>query len=281
MQDTAMPAPDDIRFFADNGYWIAPRVFDDEMVASARVHGARVLAGQYDRNEAPQIIYPVSDPHKGLRKIDNAWWADSVFAAIVTSPAIGRIAAALLAVQEIYLWHDQLLWKPGNSEAFGNVGWHQDKAYWAASSSYLMITAWVAFDDVTSDMGAMRFVPGSHRWGKVGGMEFFETDLERTREQIAVPEGAQWCEVAAEMRAGQASFHHCMTLHASGPNTTARPRRAITIHLMAGDARVVRRHMHPNQFCFAGEDGDLWRGPRFPRLWPPAPAVERAAADPR
>ena len=45
-----------------------------------------------------------------------------------TSPALGEIAAKLLGVEEIYLWHDQVLYKPGSSGAAGNVGWHQDKA---------------------------------------------------------------------------------------------------------------------------------------------------------
>lgn len=53
---------------------------------------------------------------------------------------------------------------------------------------------WVAFDDVTGAMGALRFVPGSHRWGALCGKWFFETDLDRTRGGITLPDGAEWRE---------------------------------------------------------------------------------------
>lgn len=39
------------------------------------------------------------------------------------------------------------------------------------------------------------------------------------------------------------SFHHCKTIHGSGPNTAGEPRRAITIHLQPGDNRYIR-HSH-------------------------------------
>lgn len=39
------------------------------------------------------------------------------------------------------------------------------------------------------------------------------------------------------MRRGQVSFHHCRTVHGSGPNTSARPRRSLAIHLQPGDNR--------------------------------------------
>jgi hypothetical protein len=37
---------------------------------------------------------------------------------------------------------------------------------------------------------------------------------------------------------------------------------------MSGEARLVKGHGHNNEAIFGGEDGALFRGPRFPRLWP-------------
>ena len=266
-----IPSGDDTQFFAEQGYWLAPRLFDEATIRDARAHAASVCEGIYEKGEAPQLVYPVTDPAKGLRKFDNAWWADRVIESIATSPAIGQIAATLLGVREIYLWHDQLLWKPGGSEEHGNVGWHQDKGYWTASSTSDMLTAWVAFDDVTAEMGAMRFVAGSNHWGSVitNLSAFFETDHDAQRRAVQLPAEAEWREVVAAMPAGHASFHHCKTIHASGPNRTDRARPGLAVHLMSGEARLVKGRGHPNEALFDAEDGALWRGPRFPRLWPP------------
>lgn len=261
----------DAAFFVEHGYWIGPRVFSTEEANDALEAARRVCAGDYETGEAPQIVYEVTDPERGLRKFDNAWWADKVLESIVCSPGIGRLAAELIGVDEIYLWHDQLLWKPGGSDAHGHVGWHQDRGYWTASSTSEMLTAWVALTDVTEDMGALRFVDASHTWGPIiKGNAFFETDLDGQRRDAELPEGAHWSEVPAELRAGQVSFHHCKTIHGSAANVSDRPRVGIAVHLMSGDARCVRDRFHPNQELFEGQDGDLWRGPRFPRLWPPA-----------
>jgi ectoine hydroxylase-related dioxygenase (phytanoyl-CoA dioxygenase family) len=260
----------DPAFFAEHGWWIAPPLFDEATMVEARARAHAVCEGVHPTGEAPQIVYPVEDERHGLRKIDNAWWADDVIAAIVTNPEIGRLAAELIGAEEIHLWHDQLLWKPpGTGTPSANVGWHQDRGYWTASSSSSMLTAWVAFDDVTEDMGALRFVDGSHRWGPViGGNAFFETDLDRSRQQAQVPEGEEWREVVAELATGQVSFHHCKTIHGSGPNVSDRHRRSVAIHLVSGEATVVAGRHHPNLELFDAEPGTPFRGPRFPRLWP-------------
>lgn len=256
-------------FFDEHGWWIGEDpLFDAATAAAAADRTRAVCAGSYATGEAPQIVYPVEDD-RSLRKIDNAWWADDVLARIVTNPEIGRIAAELIGADEIHLWHDQLLWKPPGGEAKANVGWHQDRGYWTASSSSKMLTAWVAFTDVTEDMGALRFVDRSHRWGTViRGNAFFETDLERQRMEAELPEGAVWKEEVAELRAGQVSFHHCKTIHGSGPNASDRDRMSIAVHLVAGDAVVVEGRHHPNLELFDAAPGAPFRGPRFPRLWP-------------
>lgn len=264
-----LPSAADRASFEENGYWIAPRLFDEATVAAAREHMAMVVGGTYERGEAPQVVCRLAESDKALRKIDNSWWADSVIAAVVTSPFLGHIAAELLGVEEIYLWHDQLLWKPGGSGTVGNVGWHQDKHYWTSSSGTDMVTAWVAMDDIHEAIGPMRFLRGSNHWDVLGEGNYFDGDLQSQRERIEAI-GMPWDEVPALMSAGQASFHHCKTFHGSGPNTTQGPRRSLAVHMMSGDARLVMGRGHQNEALLEDPvDGMAWRGPRFPRLWPP------------
>jgi ectoine hydroxylase-related dioxygenase (phytanoyl-CoA dioxygenase family) len=269
MQPEIIPNAQDIQFFKESGFWLAPKLFDDALLELAREHIEMLRRREYEKGEEPLSNYqPSGDAAKGLVKIDNGWWADGVMERFATSKALGRIAAALLGVEDIYLWHDQVLYKPGGSGKAGNVGWHQDKGYWASSNTLDMVTAWVAFDDVNEENGCMRFVPGSNHWGLMAGSNFFNSDLEGQRESMRKPGGAEWREVPAILKAGEVSFHHCMTLHGSGPNFTERPRRSIAVHLMSGEARLVKGNKHDNEKVFGGEDGELYRGPHFPRLWP-------------
>lgn len=263
------PSSKDVSFFEKNGYWIAPKLFDDELIEQARDHLERLRRRDYEKGEDPLSNYrPSGDDVHGLLKIDNGWWADRVMEHIATSPILGEIATKLLGVEEIYLWHDQVLYKPGNSQAAGNVGWHQDKGYWASASGTDMVTAWVAFDDVDEENGCMRFVPGSHIWGLLKESDFFNPDLDAQGNRMQEAHGREWTEVPVILRAGQTSFHHCMTLHGSGPNRSNRPRRSIAVHMMSGETRLVKGNGHDNEKIFGGEDGELYRGLRFPRLWP-------------
>jgi Phytanoyl-CoA dioxygenase (PhyH) len=243
-------------------------VFDVDLMAAARAATADVCARRYATGVAPLV--DLGDGPGELRKIDQAFWSDPTIASISTSPELGRLAAELLGVDEIRLWHDQLLFKPPGSGAAGVVGWHQDKGYWTATDTSQMITAWVAFDDVTEAMGVMRFVPGSHRWGRViEGNAFFETDHDAQRAAAKIPDGELWTEAFAELRAGQLTFHHCKTLHGSRPNLSDRPRIGLAVHMMEANACRVPGRWHANvEWADVGE-GDLWgTDARFPQLWP-------------
>jgi hypothetical protein len=62
--------------------------------------------------------------------VNNAWWVNDAVKKVGLSPAIGEAAAKLLRTNEIRLWHDQVIAKPGlgpdgHSEKAGNIGWHQ------------------------------------------------------------------------------------------------------------------------------------------------------------
>lgn len=271
-----LPIEDDIRFFNENGFWVSKKLFDDTLLDQALAHMEMIYRGEYEKGEAPLSNYiPSQESTKGLRKTDNAWWADRTMESIATAPILGEIAATLLRVPHIHLWHDQMLYKPGQSEAFGNVGWHQDKHYWASASGLDMVTAWVAFDDVDEENGAMRFVPGSNHWGLLDENDFFNPDMTSQRKRMNIPSGAKWEEFVCNLSRGCVSFHHCMTLHGSGPNTSVRLRRSMAVHLMSGDTALVEGKGHDNERLLKSQPGfdtattgTLYRGPRFPQLYP-------------
>lgn len=78
--------------------------------------------------------------------------------------------AKLIKSDEARLWHDQIILKPGSgSEAtdLGNVGWHQDYAYWQCTNTDNLISVWIALQDTNLANGAMRTLVRSHKQGVI------------------------------------------------------------------------------------------------------------------
>jgi ectoine hydroxylase-related dioxygenase (phytanoyl-CoA dioxygenase family) len=103
------------------------------------------------------------------------------------------------------------------------VTWHQDEAFWPAEYEYRSIAAWLPMHDVPVEMGAMQFIPGSHRGGVL-----------RHRHEDDVAQGLLTLDeevdlstaVACPLKKGGCTFHHPSTLHYTAPNATDRPRLA-------------------------------------------------------
>jgi ectoine hydroxylase-related dioxygenase (phytanoyl-CoA dioxygenase family) len=253
-----------------DGYWVAPVLFDADELECFLAATERVVNGEYSGDRAPVLSLPVSPSDTDLRKIDNAWWADPDLAALSTDRRLGEIAAVLLGAEHVRLWQDQLLYKPPGGPT-GNIGWHQDWASWNAVASHPgFVTAWVAFDDVDDTNGAMQMIPGSHRWGLLpGASNFFETD--RDGQLAALGRDRAETPRSVVMAAGQVSFHHPLTFHGSGPNTSTRMRRSLAVHLMDAAVTAVDGTgiwQHYNLAFFRERGGELGQAYRFDDLCP-------------
>lgn len=75
--------------------------------------------------------------------------------------------------------------------------------------------------------------------------------------------------IPLEVRAGDVTIHHCLTLHGSGNNTSARPRKTIITHLFSGDCRLVSERL-PRGARHQFTDGKgISPRRRSPTLFPP------------
>src|ERR1043166_9010543 len=118
-----LPSETDARFFAENGYWLGPKILTDERLDELRGHMDRVYAGDFETGRPPwSASWKPGDDPGALRKTDNSHWADDVIRALALDATVGAMAARLLGVSSIRLWHDQLLYKPGGGKPTGNVG---------------------------------------------------------------------------------------------------------------------------------------------------------------
>ena len=221
-------------FYQENGFYVHPEAVLSPAEIAAAVHGLeQVRDGHYETGVPPEDSpwTPGDDPRK-LVKIEMAQQCNRAIMAAVANPRLGELAARITGASMIQAWWVQLLIKPPavpGGDFKTNVGWHQDGQYWDCwAPGSEVFTAWLALSDVTEAAGAMRFVPGSHQWSLLGQGDFYAQDLEG---QIAVPAGKTWCEASGALPPGGVSFHHNLTLHASGPNTSGAPRLSLAIHL--------------------------------------------------
>src|SRR5207248_2286904 len=98
-----------------------------------------------------------------LRKLSHLAWHDEVLLAHARRPAITDRIASLLG-PDLKLYQDQVFMKPpgvGSRQPY-----HQDQPWgFQIDPPELMVTCWLALDDVTLENGCMRVLPGTHRNG--------------------------------------------------------------------------------------------------------------------
>ncbi len=240
--DDLLPTDEEVAADQRDGFPVTRQVLPDEVLDAADLGMARFYAGDHDAPFPGTTPYDSYDwlPEHGdvIRKNDYTSVQVREIATLTRHPVIGAIAARLSGATEVRLWHDQLLYKPaGLDSAAGNVGWHTDRQYWQTCSSDRMLTGWVPFHDCDARTGGVTFVRGSHRWAQ-GRLDFWNTDLDALEAQFA-SEGRPVEKVTPVLPRGSLTFHHCRTIHGSGPNLSDAPRRSVAIHLQPGDNRYV------------------------------------------
>jgi ectoine hydroxylase-related dioxygenase (phytanoyl-CoA dioxygenase family) len=265
----------------ERGYWISPKLFDDDQISRLRAAHDRLWAGDHDYAIPPQYGVSACDPASPkVRQQCNAFWLNDEMRRAITAPIIGAIGARLMGVASARLWHDQAIYKPGLAGQeltnAGNVGWHQDYAHWQCSSSRSMCTAWIALQDTDLHNGGMRTIVGSHKWGlQKDANTFGHKDLDGLREKYAA--GRDWIDEPCILKAGEVSFHHNFCFHGSGPNLSDQPRLCLISHMMPQDCALrtdpdAKWHLNCVLLGPHATHGTHFAGPYFPTLWPAADA---------
>lgn len=269
-----LPSEEDIKFYETNGYWISPKLFDDTTLENLLHHMDLLYRGEYETGIPPRSVHwKYGDDPQKLRMSTNIHISDRAMYELVTNPILGAIAASLLGTEQVRLFTSEMFYKParGSGTNLGNVGWHQDFHYWKFTESPTLLTAWVAFNDVSLENGCVQMAPGSHKWGLQSQEDsFFEQELEK--QEVSMKEKLEFKAVPIELKAGQVSFHHALTYHGSGRNISDRPRCSMAIHLMAGETRFKAGHEEWEKHKYIRSfhnlnDGDPITGEDFPLIY--------------
>jgi len=164
----------------------------------------------------------------------NLWLRDREIKKFVLAKRFGKIAADLMGVEGVRLYHDQALFKePGG----GITPWHQDEHYFPLDTDNT-ITMWMPLVDVTEKEGPVVFATGSHREKNLG--DFGTSDTSQLFFNNFVNKKGYVRTPAAPMKAGDATFHSGWTLHGALPNQSRTLREVMTIIYFADGANLVK-----------------------------------------
>jgi Phytanoyl-CoA dioxygenase (PhyH) len=238
MGETAVVMDDLREQFAEQGFVRVPQMLDPDEVAR---FGPVVDAGVQSRLAGDtRTLEEKTTYEQSFQQCLNLWEDVPDIRPLTFHPLLGGAAAELLGVPAVRIFHDQALFKePGGR----GTDPHQDQPYWPIVEADT-ITAWIPLIDVDLEMGAMGYVPGSHRFGVRKYANIFKgkgLDLEEG------PEARGVAPTFVPAQVGDVIFHHGLTIHTAGANNTGETRRVYTVIWFAdGCTRADRPKYHPS-----------------------------------
>lgn len=171
---------------------------------------------------------------KAFLQVMNLWCLDDRVRAFTLAKRFAGVAAGLMGVERVRLYHDQALFKePGG----GHTPWHQDGYFWPVDASK-SITMWMPLVDISEDMGSMSFADRSQEEGIISLDQGISDQSEAFYEGFVRGRGFS-VRTSGAMKAGDATFHSGLTLHRAPGNPTHRVRAVMTVIYVAEGSRVV------------------------------------------
>lgn len=191
---------------------------------------------------------------KAFLQIMNLWRVDEGVKKFVLAKRFAHIAARLLGVGNVRLYHDQALFKePGG----GPTPWHQDQNYWPLNTNKT-ITMWMPLVNIpNAEMGMLTFASGSHRKNNV--FDFVISDESDDAFERYVCDQRFPLVRPAALNAGDATWHNGFTIHNAPGNDSDKMREVMTIIYYA-DGTTIGVPQHESQ----ENDLKTWLGNKAP-----------------
>jgi ectoine hydroxylase-related dioxygenase (phytanoyl-CoA dioxygenase family) len=249
-----------IDLYSANGYIKLAQVLSTELLA----HYRRIISERVAELSAGTLpIEQRTTYGKAFLQIMNLWTQSPGVKEFVFGKRLARIAAELMGVSGVRLYHDQALYK----EAGGGITpWHADQYYWPVSSEK-MVTAWIPLQTTPAEMGPLAFCEKSHRF-QIGRDLEISDESELTLKQAL----SSFRLEDAPFDLGDVSFHSGWTFHRAGANSTAHPREVMTVIYMDENIRLIapknKNHIADTErWCPGVQVGEIVASPLNPVLY--------------
>jgi ectoine hydroxylase-related dioxygenase (phytanoyl-CoA dioxygenase family) len=145
-----------IAFFRKNGYIKLRHVLSPGTLS----YMDKTITDEVHRLNTQHLPLEERDTYgKAFLQIMNIWIHSGPVRDIVFSERLAKIAADLLEVNGVRLYHDQALYKEAGG---GQTPWHADQYYWPLATDRT-VTVWIPLQETPLIMGPLEFSAGSNR----------------------------------------------------------------------------------------------------------------------
>ena len=261
--DTPLDVSEDIigRYRAE-GFIRMSGVLEARMLAR---YGAEITRLTLALNTQDKALEQRATYDRAFLQVMNLWRSSEQVKQLVFSKRLAGIAAALMGVDCVRLYHDQSLYKEPSG---GITPAHADQYYWPFASERT-ITVWIPLQPTPLDMGPLAFYRGSQRTA-IGRDLPISDESEATITAAMEARGFPMDE--APYALGDVSFHAGWTFHRAGANRSATPRSVMTVIYMDANMVVSEPVNAMQQGDLAKwlpglKPGDIAASPLNPVLW--------------
>ncbi len=200
------------------------------------------------------------------------WQRIPEFSAFLHGSSVATVAGLAMGANRAQFFHEHVLVKEaGPARA---TPWHHDMPYYCVEGTQT-VTVWVALDDVPLET-TLRFVAGSHRWGRLFYPRWFKDGAnydyrgpgyEPVPDIDAEPERHRI--LAWPLLAGDALLFDFRTLHGTLGTPLKQRRRAFAARWLGDDVRYCERpgRTSPPFPGLQQNPGEAMREDWFPVLW--------------
>lgn len=236
---------DKIEFFKRNGFCFLEKVLSPQEVEYYRSvidHAVQSRSGDDERTLQEKNFY-----ERAFTQCGHLWSEFPEVKSFTTSPRLANIAKRLFGCKHVRLWHDQALYKlPG-----GNITEpHQDIAYWPMLDREAG-TIWIALSEASIEMGSMHFIPGSHNLN----IDSWENTIKEGSDILEkLPVHLRKKALAYDLKPGDATFHHGLTIHYTGENKSNLIRKAMCVIYFPDGVRYDAHCPASDHHCAAGTE---------------------------
>ena len=234
---------DQINFYEKNGFCLLRNVLSNGEVKYYRDiidHAVSIRSGHDKRTLSQKSFY-----ERAFTQCGHLWSEFPDVMEFTTSKRLAGIAKQFFRGKHARLWHDQALYKlPGGSITEP----HQDMAYWPMLDRNAG-TIWVALSEASIEMGAMFFIPGTHKLA----IDSWNHKLKENSDLLdRLPEYLKKKAIAYDLKPGDATFHHGLTIHYTGENKTDVIRKAMCVIYFPDGVRYDANSPEAHHHCAAG-----------------------------
>jgi ectoine hydroxylase-related dioxygenase (phytanoyl-CoA dioxygenase family) len=261
---------DEIEQFRRDGAAVLPRLLDPHWIS-------QLAAGvEHNRRFPSDWAHWYTNPDESV-----GFWTDYVtwqdvpeYRAAVFESGLADVAAALMESTTVRFFHEHVLVKePGAAE---RTPWHHDQPYYCVDGDQ-NVSMWIALDRVPVS-AAMRFIAGSHRWGRwfiprkfvdhsPYADEFDRYEFIPDVDALVASDPEEYRVVSFAVEPGDVIVFHYRTVHDApgNPSATSR-RRAVSLRWIGDDATWAERpwQVSPPFESRGLEIGDPLDDDRFP-----------------